>query len=160
MLVNAVTRYPCNESQAHSLPLSFVTNSGEEADVASGLSQAKTNPLETALQAREQVNNLMERYTTCILCAYCYIILYYCRLRHGPLVDVEFLIDVLPQLIVDFLPPMEVLQTVVNEFISPHQSRPELAAMVMAEVRVLKYSNYCILIMLNETGLQSAASPG
>lgn len=48
--------------------------------------------------------------------------------------DVEFLVDVLPQLIVDFLPPMEVLQTVVNEFISPHQSRPELAAMVMAEV--------------------------
>lgn len=35
---------------------------GEEADVASGLAQAKAaNPLETALQAREQVNNLMER---------------------------------------------------------------------------------------------------
>ena len=42
--------------------------------------------------------------------------------------------DILPQLIVDFLPPMEVLQTVVNEFISPHQSRRELAAVVMAEV--------------------------
>ena len=46
----------------------------------------------------------------------------------------EFLADVLPQLMVDFLSPMEVLQTVVNEFISPHQSRPELAAVVMAEV--------------------------
>jgi hypothetical protein len=58
-------------------------------------------------------------------------------------VDVEFLVDVLPQLIVDFLPPMEVLQTVVNEFISPHQSRPELAAVVMAEVSstILIYFN-------------------
>lgn len=65
--------------------------------------------------------------------------MFHSRLRHGPLVDVEFLVDVLPQLIVDFLPPMEVLQTVVNEFISPHQSRPELAAMVMAEVST-KYS--------------------
>lgn len=59
------------------------------------------------------------------------------RLRHGPLVDVEFLVDILPQLIVDFLPPMEILQTVVNEFVSPHQSRPELAAVVMAEVSAL-----------------------
>ena len=83
------------------------------------------------------------------------------RLRHGPLVDVEFLIDVLPQLIVDFLPPMEVLQTVVNEFISPHQSRPELAAMVMAEVstKIFLLLQY-IIIRLNETGLQPAASPG
>lgn len=42
--------------------------------------------------------------------------------------------DVLPQVMVDFLPPLEVLQTVVNEFISPHQSRPELAAVVMTKV--------------------------
>lgn len=40
---------------------------GEEADVVSGLPQAKTNPLETALLAREQVNNLMERYTLSLL---------------------------------------------------------------------------------------------
>lgn len=98
--------------------------------------------METALQAREQVNNLMERqdvlsivivliqYNICQKSAQNY------RLRHGPLVDVKFLVEVLPQLIVDFLPPMEILQTVVNEFISPHQSRPELAAMVMAEVSV------------------------
>lgn len=46
--------------------------------------------------------------------------------------------DVLPQLMVDFLPPLEVLQTVVNEFISPHQSRPELAAVVMAKVGAKK----------------------
>lgn len=36
---------------------------GEEADVASGLVEAKTNLMETALQAREQVNNMMERYS-------------------------------------------------------------------------------------------------
>ena len=64
------------------------------------------------------------------------------RVRHGPLMDVSFLIDVLPQLVVDFLPPMEVLQTVVTEFVSPHQTRPELAACVMAEVPV--ESNSCI----------------
>ena len=58
----------------------------------------------------------------------------YNRLRHGPLVDVGFLVDLLPQLIVDLLPPTEVLQSVVTEFVSPHQSRPELAAQVMAEV--------------------------
>ena len=40
---------------------------GEEADVVSGLPQAKTNPLETALLAREQVNNLMERCTFSLL---------------------------------------------------------------------------------------------
>ena len=55
----------------------------------------------------------------------------------------EFLADVLPQLIVDFLPPMEVLQTVVNEFISPHQSRPELAAVVMAEVSYCRLHCVC-----------------
>ena len=35
---------------------------GEEADVASGLTQPSSNPMETAIQAREQVNNLMERW--------------------------------------------------------------------------------------------------
>lgn len=34
---------------------------GEEADVASGLAEPSFNPMETAIQAREQVNNLMER---------------------------------------------------------------------------------------------------
>ena len=82
-------------------------------------------------------------------------------MRHGPLVDVKFLVDVLPQLIVDFLPPMEVLQTVVNEFISPHQSRPELAAVVMAEVSHKIFQLlYCVIMRLNETGLQPAASSG
>lgn len=57
-----------------------------------------------------------------------------CRLRHGPLLNVKFLIRVLPQLVVDLLPPLEVLQTVVSEFVSPHQTRPQLAARVMAEV--------------------------
>ena len=56
------------------------------------------------------------------------------RLRHGPLMDVAFLIRLLPQLTVDFLSPMEALQTVVSEFVSPHQPRPQLAARVMAEV--------------------------
>ena len=41
---------------------------------------------------------------------------------------------ILPQVIIDFLPPMEVLQTVVTDFVSPHQSRPKLSASVMAEV--------------------------
>lgn len=37
---------------------------GEEADVASGLAEPSFNPMETAIQAREQVNNLMERYAS------------------------------------------------------------------------------------------------
>ena len=68
--------------------------------------------------------------TLCLMYHYTCLV----RLRHGPLMDVSFLVDILPQLIVDFLPPMEVLQTVVTEFVSPHQTRPELAACVMAEV--------------------------
>ena len=67
-------------------------------------------------------------------------LMYHCtclvRLRHGPLMDVSFLVDILPQLVVDFLPPTEVLQTVVTEFVSPHQTRPKLAACVMAEVHL------------------------
>lgn len=59
------------------------------------------------------------------------------RLRHGPLIDVSILVDLLPQLVVDFLPSMEVLQTVVTEFVSPHQTRPHLAACVMAEVHAV-----------------------
>lgn len=34
----------------------------------------------------------------------------------------------------DFLAPVEVLQMVVTEFVSPHQPRPTFAAMVMGEV--------------------------
>ena len=58
------------------------------------------------------------------------------RLRHGPLRNVAFLVRLLPQLTVDFLSPIEALQTVVSEFVSPHQPRPQLAARVMAEVSV------------------------
>ena len=58
-----------------------------------------------------------------------------CRLRHGPLVDVGFLVDVIPQLLVDFLLPMEALQTVVSEFVSPHQTRPHFAAHILGEVK-------------------------
>ncbi len=47
-----------------------------------------------------------------------------------------FLVDVVPQLIVDFLLPLEALQTVVSELVSPHQTRPQFAACVMAEVSV------------------------
>lgn len=56
-------------------------------------------------------------------------------MRHGPLEDVRFLVDVIPVLLVEFLPPVEVLQMVVTEFVSPHQPRPSLAAMVMGEVQ-------------------------
>lgn len=56
------------------------------------------------------------------------------RLRHGPEVNITFIVDILPKIIIDFLPPMEVLQTVVTDFVSPHQSRPRLAASIMAEV--------------------------
>lgn len=47
--------------------ISFVRNwgsflLGEEADVASGLVEPSSNPMETAILAREQVNNLMERF--------------------------------------------------------------------------------------------------
>ena len=38
-----------------------ITSSGEEADVASGLSSLNSDPMESAIQAREQINNLMER---------------------------------------------------------------------------------------------------
>ena len=34
---------------------------GEEADAISGLTETQNNSMDTALQAREQVNNLMER---------------------------------------------------------------------------------------------------
>jgi len=88
---------------------------GEEPDGVSGLTDMDSSSMETALQAREHISNLME------------------RLRHGPLIDVSILVDLLPQLVVDFLPSMEVLQTVVTEFVSPHQTRPHLAACVMAE---------------------------
>ena len=44
--------------------------------------------------------------------------------------------DVVPVLLVDFLPPLQVLQVVVTEFVSPHQPRPTLAAIVMGEVQV------------------------
>lgn len=96
---------------------------GEEADVASGLAQPSFNPMETAIQAREQVNNLME------------------RLRHGPEVNITFIVDILPKIIIDFLPPMEVLQTVVTDFVSPHQSRPRFSASIMAETFALLISN-------------------
>lgn len=60
-----------------------------------------------------------------------------CRLRHGPEIGIDFIANVLPQVIMDFLSPMEVLQTVVTGFVSPHQTRPQLSAMVMAEVSML-----------------------
>jgi huntingtin len=55
------------------------------------------------------------------------------HLRHGPLEEVRFLVDVVPVVMVDFLPPVQVLQMVVTEFVSPHQPRPSLAAIVMGE---------------------------
>jgi hypothetical protein len=47
--------------------------------------------------------------------------------------EVRFLVDVVPVVMVDFLPPVQVLQMVVTEFVSPHQPRPSLAAIVMGE---------------------------
>ena len=48
--------------------------------------------------------------------------------------EVEFLVDLLPGLIVDMLPPMDAMNTVVTEVISQQQTRPWLAATVMAKV--------------------------
>lgn len=39
---------------------------GEEADVASGLVEASSISTETAIQAREQINNLMEKLVNVI----------------------------------------------------------------------------------------------
>ena len=39
--------------------------------------------------------------------------------------------ELIPVLITDFFPPVQVLLT---EFVSPHQPRPTLAAVVMGEV--------------------------
>ncbi|CAI7995428.1 Huntingtin [Geodia barretti] len=55
------------------------------------------------------------------------------HLRHSPLEGVRFLVGVVPVVMVDFLPPVQVLQMVVTEFVSPHQPRPSLAAIVMGE---------------------------
>lgn len=43
----------------------ILTLIGEEADVASGLAEPSSNIMETAIHAREQVNNLMERFVPC-----------------------------------------------------------------------------------------------
>lgn len=75
--------------------------------------------------------------------------LIFSRLRHGPEVNIYLILDILPQIIIDFLPPMEVLQTVVTDFVSPHQSRPQLSASIMAEVRLICipiiYTKCCFL---------------
>ena len=62
------------------------------------------------------------------------VLAYFPRLRHDSYPDVKFLVDILPDLIVDFLPVVEALQTVVTAFVSPHQTRPELAASVLNKV--------------------------
>ncbi len=56
--------------------------------------------------------------------------------------------DVVPQLIVDFLLPLEALQTVVSELVSPHQTRPHFAACVVAEVRVCVWVCVCVCACL------------
>ena len=60
---------------------------------------------------------------------YCY------RLRLGNQEEVQFMVDILPGLITDFLPPMDAMNTVVAEIISQQQTRPWLAAIVMNKVR-------------------------
>ena len=67
------------------------------------------------------------------------------RLRHGPLVNVGHLVHIMPQLIVDFLSPMEVLQLVVTDFVSPHQTRPQLSGTIMAEVYMcVQVPDHCV----------------
>ena len=58
----------------------------------------------------------------------------HCRLRHGNETEVDFLVNVLPGVIVDFLPPMDAMNTVVTEVISQQQTRPWMAAIIMAKV--------------------------
>ena len=70
---------------------------------------------------------------------------FFLRLRHGPEVNITFIVDILPKIIIDFLPPMEVLQTVVTDFVSPHQSRPRLSASIMAEVCLVSSSVKLVL---------------
>ena len=48
--------------------------------------------------------------------------------------EVSFLVVILPSLIVDFLPRVGALNTVVTELVSQQHERPWLAASVMASV--------------------------
>ena len=94
---------------------------------------------EMSIQTREHVSVLMEQLSVSYitLLRTCYIIyLHPCiySLRHCPLEGVRFLVDLIPVLITDFFPPVQVLQMVVTEFVSPHQPRPTLAAVIMEEV--------------------------
>lgn len=43
---------------------------------------------------------------------------------------------------------MEVLQTVVTDFVSPHQCRPQLSALVMAEVKIYLQQHWYIIIVI------------
>ena len=53
--------------------------------------------------------------------------------------EVEFLVKLLPGVIVDFLPPMDAMNTVVTEVISQQQTRPWMAAMIMFKVRTPEF---------------------
>ena len=77
--------------------------------------------------------------------------LYIIRLRQGNETEVEFLVSILPGLIVDFLPRMDGMNMVVSEVISQQQSRPWLAATVMSKVRHVSasaiYTACCLYIV-------------
>ncbi|XP_019850343.1 PREDICTED: huntingtin-like isoform X2 [Amphimedon queenslandica] len=91
---------------------------GEEADRLSGLSRPQDDMMalsDSVYQSREHISNILE------------------RLRQGNETEVEFLVSILPGLIVDFLPRMDGMNMVVSEVISQQQSRPWLAATVMSK---------------------------
>lgn len=109
---------------------------GEEADRLSGLSGPRddmSSLSESVFQSREHISNILE--TLVRTCRTDVMLYCYCnRVRQGNETEVEFLIYILPGLIVDFLPRMDGLNMVVSEVISQQQSRPWLAALVMNKV--------------------------
>lgn len=70
------------------------------------------------------------------------------RLRQGNETEVEFLVDILPGLIVDFLPRMDSMNMVVSEVISQQQSRPWLAALVMSKVNIIYSCTDSIMVIM------------
>ncbi|KAL5499651.1 hypothetical protein EMCRGX_G011104 [Ephydatia muelleri] len=90
---------------------------GEEADFVSGLAamDSDTNVLDIIIQAREHINCILE------------------KLRTGSEDSVGPLAEIFPQLMVDFLPKTETLNSVLTEFISVQQTRPAVAVTIMGK---------------------------
>ncbi len=73
-----------------------------------------------------------EIYILCILS---------CRVRKGRVFNCQVISRVLPLILMDFLPPSEILNRVIAEFLSPSQTCPELVAPTIAQVSWLQIGN-------------------